>query len=69
MPIEKGLPILQPVAFSPGDIGGPEKEKLYSNALLEGYILYQPPHAIPVKTAPPGYQVHLLVKYRAPPQY
>ncbi len=67
--VEKGLPILQPVALSPGELGDPGKKRLYVNALLEGYLLYQSIGAEPVKTAPPSYRVHLLVRYRAPPRF
>lgn len=61
------LSILQPVALSPDELMEPEKRSLYVNALLEGYILYHSVEAMPTKTAPPGYKIHLLVRYRAPP--
>ncbi len=67
--VEKGLPILQPVALSPEELADPEKEKLYFNALLEGLLLYQSPESEPVKTAPPSYKPYLVIRYRAPPEH
>ncbi len=66
---EKGLPVLQPVVLSPEELGEPGKRELYINALLEGKMLYQSPMAEPVKTAPPDYKPHLIIKYRAPREH
>ncbi len=67
--VNKGLPILQPIALSLNDLDNPEKKNLYVNALLEGKIIYQSHNAPFIKSAPPNYKPCLMIRYHAPPKY
>ncbi len=60
------IPLVQPIALTMEEIRRDrDKQALYLNALLEGLLIYHSLDAPLTKSAPPGYEPCVLIRYRA----